>query len=448
MNNSSLLNISSNDILKKIFSHIELSSFYNLVKYNKQIQKKLNINFKSNIQTNKYIERIEKNKLENNYNSKRELFNSFIIFGAHYVYFIAHYLINVPLFLTLNPDLYKSKDKYWNIITNIFFRIFSLFYHFFSALVLYYILSNNKSDYIYRKIIFIILTVIVIYFQSWYEIGLFHKIKLTFSFALNKKWIIFFDVIYSLLNLSFIFFAVKALYSYSQAKIARIYIKVNILYLYKNIKIKEYKFKDNFELIDNERRKISSEANNFEVIYSEDDKELIQNINDYRLEKNLPELIIDKMGKDYSNCRVSWYGDEDAISLDNDGNELAYGRKYDYKDILVGIDCNLLQSDPKYVEVLMKKLLDRKRVESYLERGMQENTEIPCGKYIGEIKVENNTYKKVFDPRIGEMSHNSPKMVEKRARRKEMIEKMKQEKIARNQDQIAKLQAEIDEMEK
>ena len=294
MNNSSLLNISSNDILKKIFSHIELSSFYNLVKYNKQIQKKLNINFKSNIQPNKYIERIEKNKLENNYNSKRELFNSFIIFGAHYVYFIAHYLINVPLFLTLNPDLYKSKDKYWNIITNIFFRIFSLFYHFFSALILYYILSNNKSDYIYRKIIFIILTVIVIYFQCWYEIGLFHKIKLTFSFALNKKWIIFFDVIYSLLNLSFIFFAVKALYSYSRAKIARIYIKVNILYLYKNIKIKEYKFKDNFELIDNERRKISSEANNFEVIYSEDDKELIQNINDYRLEKNLPELIIDK----------------------------------------------------------------------------------------------------------------------------------------------------------
>ena len=293
-NNSSLLNISSNDILKKIFSHIEFNRFYNLAKYNKQLQDKLNINFKNNIQPNKYIERIEKNKLENNYNSRRDLFNSLITFGAHYVYFIAHYLINVPLFLTLNPDLYKSKDKYWNIITNIFFRIFSLFYHFFSAFVLYYILSNNKSDYIYRKIIFIMLTIIVIYFQCWYEIGLFHKIKLTFSFALNKKWIIFFDVIYAILNLSYIFFTTKALYSYFRAKIAKIYIKVNVLYLYKNIKIKEYKFKDNFELIGNKRKKISSEANNFENIYSEDDKELIQNINDYRIEKNLSELIIDK----------------------------------------------------------------------------------------------------------------------------------------------------------
>ena len=289
-NNSSLLNISSNDILKKIFSHIEFNRFYNLAKYNKQLQDKLNINFKNNIQPNKYIERIEKNKLENNYNSRRDLFNSLITFGAHYVYFIAHYLINVPLFLTLNPDLYKSKDKYWNIITNIFFRIFSLFYHFFSAFVLYYILSNNKSDYIYRKIIFIMLTIIVIYFQCWYEIGLFHKIKLTFSFALNKKWIIFFDVIYAILNLSYIFFT----FLYFKSKTFPLCIKSYILVVYKGIKINEYKFKEDFKSYYDKRKLIDSKANEFRTIYSEDDSELVKAINNYRLKNNLTELIYNK----------------------------------------------------------------------------------------------------------------------------------------------------------
>lgn len=41
-----------------------------------------------------------------------------IIYGAIYIYFFLHYLLNLILTIDLNPKLYKIKDGYWEIINN------------------------------------------------------------------------------------------------------------------------------------------------------------------------------------------------------------------------------------------------------------------------------------------------------------------------------------------
>lgn len=163
-------------------------------------------------------------------------------------------------------------------------------------------------------------------------------------------------------------------------------------------------------------------------------------------------LIIDGQRTDMGaiplkECRVSWYGESDAIMIDNKtGQEIS--RRNDYKDILADIDINLLQTDDNYRVSVMKLLLNEKRVEKYLNDGLKENPEIPCGKYIGGIKNMQNTYGKYFDRIAGQRSHNSNEMINKRNKYRMLQELRKQEQIKVKQEEMAKLQSELDDLSK
>ena len=335
MENASLTNISSHYILRQIFSQLEFNHFFSLIKYNKQLQNRLEINFKNKIHENKYFERRQKNELTD---SKREGFECLcgsITFAIHYVYFIFHYLINIPLNIKLNADSNKSIDKYWTIINNLFFKIFSLFFHIFSALVLYHVILYFRQEFLYRKIIFIILTIFVIYIHCWYEIGLIQKIKLTFSFGLNGKWMIFFDGIYALINLTFIITAFRFLYLYFGSKTFPVYIISFIIVSYKDIKINEYKFKEDFKYCDNKRKLIDSKANDFRVEYTEDDLELIKDINYCRLENNLTELIYNKKIPDFiiKGSTELFLASNDIIKMSNTKYVLIFNNDIDFESL-------------------------------------------------------------------------------------------------------------------
>ncbi len=143
---------------------------------------------------------------------------------------------------------------------------------------------------------------------------------------------------------------------------------------------------------------------------------------------------------------ISYYSENDAVILNNDGQE--FGRKVQYKKILMDIDTNLLQRDSNYCDYVMKALLNEKRVNEYLERGLQENSEQPCGNYVGGVKTKDNGYKKVFDPVVGKMIHESLEMKQKREKNRAKQEQIKQEGIDRRKAEIERLQQEIEDMEK
>ena len=144
------------------------------------------------------------------------------------------------------------------------------------------------------------------------------------------------------------------------------------------------------------------------------------------------------------NAAVSWYGRDDAIVLDDSGKEC--GSRAIYRGILAQIDLNLLKTDPTYCYIVMKQLLKRDRVESYLSQGLEENPEKPCGKYIGGVERIQNGYRKIFNMALGRESHYSNFMVNRRQEVAKEREMKKQQQINRKQEEIRRLQEEIDNM--
>lgn len=141
-------------------------------------------------------------------------------------------------------------------------------------------------------------------------------------------------------------------------------------------------------------------------------------------------------------CFVSWYGQDDCVMLDKNGEE--FGKRTEYSCVLAGIDMNALQNDYSYQVALMRDLFKETRVIEYLKRGEQDSPEMPCGKYIGYI---NNQRKKAFDPSIGRAAHNTPEMQQRRTMLKAKAEQERLNSIARRKEEIAKLQGEISDLE-
>lgn len=156
---------------------------------------------------------------------------------------------------------------------------------------------------------------------------------------------------------------------------------------------------------------------------------------------------LDMEGREVYNCAVSWYGNSDCRVQDPKTGKFDSPRAQIYKGVLVEIDLQLLQSDPNYCNSVMTKLLEQKRVERYLEMGLEENPEYPCGKYVGGINKTENGYEKIFSVAVGQASHNSALMVKRRQENREAIEQQRQKAIEEKRAQIEKLQSEIEGLE-
>ncbi len=145
------------------------------------------------------------------------------------------------------------------------------------------------------------------------------------------------------------------------------------------------------------------------------------------------------------NCRVSYYGKDDVNISGNDSED--FGRKTEYKSVRVGLDMDKINDGEKpYYKALMTALLDEDRVSKYLARGMQDEPDIKCGNYIGEIREdENEIYRKVFVPKVGDYFHAKFALTKNRAISSNRIESQKKidRAIAEKQAQIASLQKEI-----
>lgn len=149
-------------------------------------------------------------------------------------------------------------------------------------------------------------------------------------------------------------------------------------------------------------------------------------------------------------AKVSWYGQNDAEYLDPQYGDM--GRKNQFTEIKLGLDVSKFFSDPQYQDVLMRQLLEKKRVERYIGEGLKDNPSQPCGNYIGyvgySIQSNSNEYKKIFSGSVGHEVHYSSEMITKREKHKQYQEKQKQAMIARKQEEINRLQEEIDTLEK
>lgn len=128
--------------------------------------------------------------------------------------------------------------------------------------------------------------------------------------------------------------------------------------------------------------------------------------------------------------KVSWYGQNDAILIDNAANGYYSGRRDDFEEIVAGLDINKINyHDKEYCLELANELLDHDRVQEYLTTGLQDNPREEkrqkgaayygkgekCGNYVGHVsRNHDGRYRKVFNGYVGQMIHDSDELVQKR----------------------------------
>ena len=234
----------------------------------------------------------EEKLLTENLDNGLKYIYSAIIYGGPYVYFILHYILNLALTIKLNNES-KSKEFFWRLINGLIIKKLLILIYIVSLHVLYHALAYSDSDYRYKKLIYLFLIDLILIFHFCYEILLIYKIKTLFYFALNGVWMIFFDIIYLIANIIFIYFTFLLGKEYRECHEYSRYSYFNYLFLFKDIKIKKYKLPEDFNSIENKRKYLESKANDFEIDYSLKDIDFIKAINKFRINKNLNELIID-----------------------------------------------------------------------------------------------------------------------------------------------------------
>ena len=162
----------------------------------------------------------------------------------------------------------------------------------------------------------------------------------------------FFDTIYLILNISFIYFTFHIGKEYWKCQEYSRYAYYNYLFLYKDIKIKKYELPDNFNSMKNKRKYLESKANYFEIEYSNNDIELIKAINKTRINKNLNQLIID-----YKIPNFIIEGSSEIILSPNNVFKILntkYVIKLNKED-----DFEKIKEDKDIIQILLKPFLDK-----------------------------------------------------------------------------------------
>lgn len=141
------------------------------------------------------------------------------------------------------------------------------------------------------------------------------------------------------------------------------------------------------------------------------------------------------------NCLISWYDKENTVFFDENGQ--MYGDFNNYKSISVELDWNALQTNPDYIQTVMKELLTRERVTSHLNESLNGTRQ--CGNYMGGVFQKNGEYRKYLDEYVAMASHNSPAMVNERRRFFEAQRRMRNEQNAKDRAEIDRLQSRINQ---
>ena len=187
---SFLNNIRSKHILKQVFSYIDFKSFSSLIKYNKSLQKKLDINFKKYYFNNIYAKRFETNGFNYILNLPNIIIKA-IMLVFFLIYIILFYVKGSFIDEIIKANCDKNKIKFIEIMNNslIGYLIFLL------ISILWYTLCLS------RIILFKVITKLRI-FMLILLIDIFYYILLYIKYNFSK--LIIFDIIRKDQNYKFV----------------------------------------------------------------------------------------------------------------------------------------------------------------------------------------------------------------------------------------------------
>lgn len=312
INNPNIFKISNNYILKSVFSYLDYRYILKLVKNNRAIQKRLDIDLNKYKKISDFplYEYIKEKKIIGKRKGFEQLGNDVIILVIAFVnsIFFTYLLIYSILLVSLNTfddnntkenynksylNIIKTFNKYLFIVDGIVVLYFFLY--------VFYLFKNCQYDFgikkIIKKIILIIIDIIHFLFEGLiiWKLALSYKIKNS-----GITWFMTLDYIFIILNFFHILYLLLLTYWYfrESGSLIKIITKCSLI-SYENIKIDKFELPDNFENFSKKQRKKYVSDNNYTFKYSisEEQVNLINSINIFREEKDIPKLGVDYYNK-------------------------------------------------------------------------------------------------------------------------------------------------------
>ena len=301
-------NIKSTYNLKTLFSYIDYKKILKLIKYNKNLQKRLGLNidnYKNKSDFPKY-EYTKETQIVSRYykhrkGSEKEI-TKFLVSVVTCLFLFPFLIYSIILVSIKNFKNSNTRDnynkKYYNIIKaiNPCLFIYDAFILGCCFLKVYYIYHDISHDYGKRKIIKFILMIFINVVYLLFEFLVI--LKLILSYKIKKggcTWFMVLDYIFIVIN--FIYISCFLHFTYSFFKESGNLISMSSKYFlvaFNKIKIDNYELPNDFDKLPKKGRKsfVLNNYRSFKCTISQQQKELIRAINDYRGINDIPLLGI------------------------------------------------------------------------------------------------------------------------------------------------------------
>ena len=305
-NETNILKIKNEYIIKSLFSFIEYNNILKLIKNNKSLQNKLGINidnYKNKSDFPKYEYDEKTIKIEENSRKK---------FPDHYIpsqFTICFTCIFSPIFIiysilivvfTFNDS--NVKDNY-NIksfdtikIINPCLFIYDIFIIGFAFILIYYIYQEFSYDFGTTKIIKFILMILRNCVNFLFEGLVIWKLILSYEIKKNGiTWFMVLDYLFLCFNLIYMILFLYSTIIFFKSSGYRIrLVSKTVLVSFNGIKIEDYNLPENFKKLEKKQRKkfVVDKYREYDYKISKEEEDLINSINNIRSTNHLPILYI------------------------------------------------------------------------------------------------------------------------------------------------------------
>ena len=305
------LKISSDYILKQIFSFVDYDRTLELVKNNKNLQEHLGINIINYKKRSSYQYKITKKILKDFYKDDAEeneeaikYFITCLIYTIIAIILFIYILVFASLLASKGAfNENNTKDNYnknyADIIKKINLSLFGVLpYIIICYIFLFWATSNCDKDYgkekIIKKIILIILGILCL----CYEITIIIKLILSYKIKKDKiNWFMICDYILIIISFLYLVFTIYIIISYYIHAGNDVAGELVLLTKFRGIKIHEYLLPDYFINFNDYQKRVRllHDIDSLEIKISKKQKDIISLINKFRKDNNINELIYDKV---------------------------------------------------------------------------------------------------------------------------------------------------------
>lgn len=408
-NNAHITKIKSNYVLKTLFCYLDYPYILKLIRNNKNLQRRLGItldNYKNKSNFLKY-EYNKKTRVSKHYKRNPKISEetqkamlNFMILCLQGCFLLPFFIYSILLvakdtFTENNTKENYNKKSYNTIkIINPCLFIYDAFIIGNSLLCIFYIYDDFRHDFGKKKVFKIIFQILINLVNILFECLVIWKLALSYQIKKGGcTWFMVLDYLFIIINFIYISGFLYIIYEYIKNAGDLVTIYTNfVLVLFNNIKIEDYNLPKDFDKLPKNERKqyVLNNYKNFKTTITNQQKELVNAINDYRRYNDIPLLGV-------CQCRsipdflinepteMMLFAEQKIFKLSN--------KKYLFKNVVGEFEINFNRKERNILNILLKDNLNHIQIITYQKMEYVYIYKLDVCKYhITEFKSNSSLY--------------------------------------------------------